>query len=223
MQHAGLVEGLGMAIGYNDFTAMLRRAAELVTANQRLLSELDSHGGDGDHGPTMARAMAQVEKAVTEAAGEDWKALCTAVAWGIMGVDGGSTGPLFGSLFLGMAAACEGKDTLDTAALAALFEAGLAGVRKRTKAAPGDKTMMDALVPAVTALGEAAQAGLSPEEALARAAAAARAGAESTVEMQAKFGRARNLGEGSVGSQDPGATSVAFLFEGFAEGVRDHA
>ena len=203
------------SIDYEQFVAMLRRASALIKENQSLLSQLDSHGGDGDHGPTMVRAMKQLEQAIDAAEGTDFKALCNAIAWGIMGADGGSTGPLWGSLFMGLATATEGREALDTPALADFFEAGLAGVRKRTKAQPGDKTMMDALVPAVTAIREAADAGATPADALSTAAAAAQSGAEATKAMQARFGRAKNLGEKSVGSQDPGATSVALIFKGF--------
>jgi phosphoenolpyruvate---glycerone phosphotransferase subunit DhaL len=206
------------SINYEQFVAMLRRASALIKANETLLSRLDSQGGDGDHGTTMVRAMNQLEQAIDGAEGQDFKALCNAIAWGVMDSDGGSTGPLWGSLFMGLAKAAAGRDVLDAPALAEFFEAGLAGVQKRTKAQPGDKTMMDALAPAVAAIRDAADAGATPEAALSNAAAAAKNGAEATITMQAKFGRAKNLGEKSVGHQDPGATSVAFIFEGFSKG-----
>ena len=204
-------------IDYDIFVAMLRRASARIKENQSLLSQLDSHGGDGDHGPTMVRAMNQLEHAIDGATGRDFKALCQAIAWGIMGADGGATGPLWGSLFIGLAEAAPDRHVFDTNALAEFFEAGLAGVQKRTKAKPGDKTMIDALVPAVAAIREAADAGAEPAVALAAAAAAAKKAAEATKTMQAKFGRAKNLGDKSVGAQDPGATSVAFIFEGFSK------
>ena len=106
--------------------------------------------------------------------------------------------------------------------LAKAFAAGLSGVQKRTRAQVGDKTMLDALVPAVQAAQEAADGGASVEEVLRRAFEAARAGAEGTTAMQARFGRAKNIGEKSIGQPDAGATSVSLLFKGFLEGVTSH-
>ena len=207
-------------IGVDEFVAMLAGAAEAIRAHHEELGRLDSFGGDGDHGATMLRAMGQVEKAVAGAAGKDLAGLLKDVGWAIMGVDGGATGPLLGSLFMSMAKA-DTEAIKDAAGLAALFEAGLAGVRRRTKAEPGDKTMLDALIPAVAALRDAESASI--DGALAAAASSALEGAASTRQMQARFGRAKNLGEKSIGEQDPGATSMAYIFQGFAKGARDHA
>jgi dihydroxyacetone kinase-like protein len=137
-----------------------------------------------------------------------------------MGVDGGATGPLFGMLFMGMSDAVEGKEALESPDVAAAFEAGLASVQKQTKARVGDKTLIDALVPAVAALRAAADDGADPATALEAAAQAAAQGAESTKDLQARFGRARNIGEASKGYADPGATSVSLVFRGFAEALR---
>jgi dihydroxyacetone kinase-like protein len=209
-------------LGTGEFTAMLRAAAETIRAHQTELSKLDSFGGDGDHGSTMARAMDHMESAATDAADKDLAGLLKDVGWAIMGVDGGATGPLLGTLFMSMAKVA-GATVTDSAALAELFSAGLEGVRRRTKATPGDKTMLDALVPAVDRLKAAAESGASIEEALCEAADAAAAGAEATATMQARFGRAKNLGEKSIGEKDPGATSMSYLFAGFAEGATNHA
>jgi dihydroxyacetone kinase len=140
-----------------------------------------------------------------------------------MGVDGGATGPLLGTLFMSMSEAAEGKAALDARAVAAMFEAGFAGVSAQTKARVGDKTMIDALAPAVATLREAVDAGVGIAEALNRAAAAAEQGAASTKELQARFGRARNIKEASIGTPDPGATSVSLLFRGFWKGIKNHA
>ena len=113
-----------------------------------------------------------------------------------------------------------GKARIDGAGLASALEAALASVRKQTKAQVGDKTMMDALVPAIQAVRAATDAGASPAEALAKAAAAAEAGAASTKDMRARFGRAKNLGDRSIGSPDPGATSMSLIFKGFAEALK---
>ena len=208
-----------VALGWNELVAMLRGAAHQIRDNHETLGALDSFAGDGDHGITMVRAVTEIEKVVESAAPGDMSSLLNDVGWAIMGIDGGAAGPLFGSLFLGMADAVQNTETLDPATVAAMFEAGLAGVRKRTKARVGDKTLMDALVPAVQALKKAVEDGADLTGALRAAAEAARKGAVSTKDLQARFGRARNLGGKSIGEQDPGATSIALIFRGFAEAL----
>ena len=198
---------------------MILAAVEKIRANHQELSRLDSATGDGDHGTTMLRAMDAVSKAVAEAGEGDIKSLLHGIGWGIMCADGGSTGPLLGSLFMGMSEGAGDAESLDCAALAATFEAGLASMQKQSKAQVGDKTMMDALIPAVESLRTAADAGANPAAAMQQAAEAARKGAEATKDMQAKFGRARNLGERTLGNIDPGATSISYLFEGFSESI----
>jgi dihydroxyacetone kinase-like protein len=111
-------------------------------------------------------------------------------------------------------------ETLDGAGLAGAFEAGLKSLQKQTKAKVGDKTMMDALIPAVEAARKAADAGQNPSDVLAQAAQAAKAGAESTKDIAARFGRARNVGAKSIGTPDAGATSVALVFQGLAEAAK---
>ena len=208
------------AIGYNELARMLRCAVGQIRDNHEMLSKLDSFGGDGDHGTTMVRGMGIVAKTIDESNGADIKTLLSDIGWAVMGVDGGAAGPLFGSFFGGMSEPADGKDVIDAATLAAMFEAGLASVKTLTRAQPGDKTMIDALVPAVGAVRKAADEGASITDALERGAEAAEEGAAATKDMQARFGRAKNIGEKSVGNADPGATSVSLIFEGFIEGVR---
>jgi dihydroxyacetone kinase-like protein len=208
----------------NDVTkqavaAMLRGAAAKVTAQHEMLSRLDSATGDGDHGTTMRRAMATMEKAVADAEGKPLAAMLQDVSWALMGVDGGASGPLLGTFFLGMSKAVGEAENLDAAALAAAFDAALAAFQKQSRAQPGDKTMMDALVPGVATLKAALADGQPPAQAMSAAARAAVEGAAATKDMRAKFGRARNLGDRSIGSPDPGATSISLMFEGFAEGL----
>jgi dihydroxyacetone kinase-like protein len=131
---------------------------------------------------------------------------------------GGAAGPLYGTLFLQMGAATAGASALDLAGLADALEAGVKGVQARGKAEPGDKTMVDALLPAVAALREAAAAGdASVSEAADRAAAAAEEGMKATIPMEARKGRASYLGPRSVGHQDPGATSSYLLLRSAGE------
>jgi len=215
----GKPSAMSQALGFNELSAMLRSAVEQVRANQAMLSQLDSVGGDGDHGTTMARAMGLVEKAVAECRRKDLKTLLNDVGWAVMGVDGGATGPLLGTFFLGMADAVVGKKPVDAAGLAALFAAGLAALQAQSKAQVGDKTMMDALVPAIAALRSAAEGGQDVAACLAAAAVAAEQGALSTRNFPARFGRAKNLGDRTIGHQDPGATSVSLILKGFASAV----
>lgn len=211
------------SVTYEGLVAMLRGAAESIRENHERLSKLDSVGGDGDHGTTMVRAMGCLDKAVEAAAPGDPAALLHGVGWAILGVDGGATGPLLGTFFMALSEGCAGKAALDAPGLAEAFSCGLAKVRKQTKAQPGDKTMIDALVPAVEAAGAAVAAGGDVAALLERAAEAAEQGAASTSAMQARFGRARNIKEQSIGTQDPGATSVSLIFRGFLKGLAKHA
>ena len=206
-------------IGIDDIGRMIRSAADKIRANRDELSKLDSAIGDGDHGTTIARAMGIAEKVIEEFEKKELKGLLKDVGWGVMGVDGGATGPLLGSFLMGLNNGVGEKDVIDCPTLAVMFEAGLAGVRRQSKAQIGDKTMMDALLPAVDAIRQAADGGKSIKEALQNAAEAAENGAISTKDFQARFGRAKNLGERTIGCQDPGATSMALIFQGFLEGL----
>ncbi len=211
---------MSQTINYGDLVRMLREATKCIEGEHETLSQLDSFGGDGDHGTTMLRAMQCLEKAIDEAdEGVSIAELCSAIGWAIMGVDGGATGPLFGMLFTGMSDAAKGHDTLDVATLAAMFEGGLASVERQTKARVGDRTLMDALVPAVGALKKAAEEGTDLPAGLRRAAEAAEEGAASTANMEARYGRAKNVGARSVGHSDPGATSVSLIFKGLVQGA----
>ena len=211
---------MAQTIGYDELVVMLRCAVGQIRDNHEMLTKLDSFGGDGDHGTTMVRGMGIVAKTIDESKSTDIKTLLSDIGWAVMGVDGGAAGPLFGSVFNGMSEPADGKDIIDVETLAAMFEAGLASVKTLTKAKPGDKTMIDALVPAVEAVQKAAGEGANIADALDKAAQAAEEGAAATKNMQARFGRAKNIGEKSVGNVDPGATSVSLIFKGFIEGVR---
>ncbi len=210
-----------MTIGYSQLVSMFHRTASLIRANVDLLTRLDSVGGDGDHGTTMLRGMEIVEKSIAACGSGKIKDLLEAVGWGLMGVDGGATGPLLGTFFGGMADAADGAIDLDSAALASALESGLAKLQKMSKAKVGDKTMMDALIPAVAAARQAAASG-DALAVLRAAQEAAATGAESTTRLQARFGRARNIGPKSIGSPDAGATSISLIFKGFLEGANTH-
>lgn len=183
------------------------------------LTRLDAAIGDADHGTNMARGFRAVrEKALAGGAADaDVSALLKGAGMALIGTVGGAAGPLYGTLFLRMAQATAGKDGLGLDDLRVALRAGLQGVVDRGKAQPGDKTMVDALGPAVDALDAAAARGASGGDALGEAADAALRGAESTTPMLARKGRASYLGERSVGHQDPGATSAAILVRALAD------
>lgn len=205
-------------INYSQLCAMLQSAVGQIRANHEMLSRLDAAVGDGDHGTTILRTMEAVAKVVAENTGTDLKELLGKVAWDVMGCDGGSTGPLLGSFFMGMSDAAAGKTELDCAGVVAMFEGGINKLAKQSRAKVGDKTMMDAFLPALDALKAAAQSG-DIRAALQQAAEAAAHGAEATKQFRAKFGRARNLGDRVIGHADPGAVSVSLFFKGFSEAL----
>ena len=206
-------------IGLKELSNIILGAVDAIHQNHEQLSQLDTVVGDGDHGITMLRAMNNARTAVDNYNGSDLKGLLSDVGWGLLSVDGGATGPLFGSFFMGMSEALTDQKTVDGPLLASAFEAGLAQLSKQTTAKPGDKTMIDAVVPAVKAIREAADAGDPPLEMLAKGCTAALQGAIATKQYRAKFGRAKNQGDRTIGAQDPGATSAAFILQGMHDGL----
>jgi len=206
-------------IEYDDFVNMLHGSIRIIESEHQMLSQLDSISGDGDHGTTMSRAMRLISKAIDQQERKEIKGLLESVSWNLLGVDGGATGPLLGTLFKGMADTLVEGQQVTVAVFSRMFETGLASLEKITKARVGDKTLMDALMPAIISLKESAQEGKNFLESLKAAAEAARNGAESTKGLVARLGRAKNLGEKTLGHPDPGATSMALILRGFYEGL----
>jgi len=207
------------ALGRDEIAHMFAAAARRVREEHQRLSELDSVGGDGDHGTTMLRVVEKLEQAAAENLACGPGVLLKNAGWSVLEVDGGASSSLFGTFLAGMAEVPEAEAALDTAGLARAFASGLAALSRHTKAQPGDKTMLDALSPAAHALSEAALAGRSITQALSEAARAARTGAEATAGLVARFGRARYLGEKTRGYPDPGAVSVSLILEGFCRAL----
>lgn len=206
-------------IGYDDFVNMLHGSAEIIESERQRLSQLDSISGDGDHGTTMSRAMKLVSKAIDQQKSKEIKGLLESVSWNLLGVDGGATGPLLGTLFKGMADSLIEGQQVTVAVFSQMFETGLTLLEEITKARIGDKTLMDALIPAISSLKESAREGKNFLESLKAAEEAARNGAEGTKDLVARFGRAKNLGERTLGYPDPGATSIVLIFKGFYEAL----
>jgi dihydroxyacetone kinase-like protein len=189
----------------------IRAFAQLVAENRDHLTDLDAAIGDGDHGANMDRGMRAAVAALDETKPETAAALFTKVGMTVVSTVGGASGPLFGTLFLRMGASLGDAVEVTLPEFATALRAGLDGIVARGKAEAGDKTMYDALDPAVTALDRGVSDGLAKADALKLALVAAESGRDATTPMLARKGRASYLGERSVGHQDPGATSIALL------------
>ena len=193
-------------------TGWVREFARVIGENAQFLTDLDAAIGDADHGINMDRGMTAVIGALgSEAAPADMSALCKQVGMTLVKSVGGASGPLYGTFFLRMAGALGAGDSVDAADFAKALRAGVEGVVQRGRAEAGDKTMFDALAPALDALDAALASGSGLAAALADATVAAEKGRDATESMVARKGRASYLGQRSVGHQDPGATSAAML------------
>jgi phosphoenolpyruvate---glycerone phosphotransferase subunit DhaL len=195
----------------------IRAFAATVAENREYLTELDSAIGDADHGINMNRGMAAVVAKLDAGEAGDIGARLKAVGMTLVSTVGGASGPLYGTLFLEMGKSAAGKSELSGQDWADALAAGVAGVQRRGKAELGDKTMLDALVPAVETLRSALADGSTLDEALRRSAETAQAGMTATIPLVAHKGRASYLGERSANHQDPGATSSWLLLRTAAE------
>lgn len=199
-------------ITLEQFKAMFADVAAELAAKEKDLCALDSVCGDGDHGTAINGAIGAANQSIQGA--DNLKDGFFDAGFAAMSNSNGSTSTLFGSLLMGISEGiAAGATSMDASALSTAFDKGLESVRANTKADIGDKTLMDALIPAVNALKEKT----SVREALDAAAQAAEQGAKNTEQLQARFGRAKNLGERSIGSIDAGATSISIIFAIFAK------
>jgi phosphoenolpyruvate---glycerone phosphotransferase subunit DhaL len=194
----------------------IRAFATAVGENEEMLTRLDSAIGDADHGSNLARGLKAVLAKLDGSPPDGPAALLKQTGMTLVSSVGGASGALYGTFFLRMATAAGATDALDEAGFAAALRAGVDGIVARGKAEAGDKTMYDALAPAVDAL-DAALGGEDFAGALRAAADAAAAGRDATTPLQARKGRASYLGERSIGHQDPGATSAALLIAAAAD------
>ncbi|WP_433869886.1 dihydroxyacetone kinase subunit DhaL [Saccharopolyspora sp. CA-218241] len=197
----------------------LRAGAESIAEHRDELVALDREIGDADHGENMDRGFRAVVSAVTSTPPETPGAVLKSAATVLISTVGGASGPLYGTALLRAASAVGDAAELDGAGVAKALEAASGGVVARGKAVAGDKTMLDALSPAVEAAKAAADSGATPREVLTAAAEAAAEGARGTGELVARKGRASYLGERSAGHVDPGARSTALLLAAFAGAV----
>ena len=202
-----------MSITSTEVRDWIRAYASEIAEHRAELVRLDTAIGDGDHGTNMDRGMRKAVEKLDGTEGEDIGALLKAVGMALVSSVGGAAGPLYGTLFLQMGMASAGREELDLAGWTDALEAGVKGVQARGKAEPGDKTMVDALLPALEALRAAGGEGSGLADALRRSADAAEEGMKATIPLEARRGRASYLGPRSVGHQDPGATSTQLLLE----------
>lgn len=197
--------------------AAVRAAAAAAAEHKTELTRLDREIGDGDHGENLARGFTAVVAKLDAGAPETPAAVLKLVATTLISTVGGASGPLYGTAFLRAATAIGDASELDGALVVTGLTAARDGVVARGKAEPGDKTMVDALTPAVQAAAAAADSGGDAAAVLSAAAAAAAEGAEATTPLQARKGRASYLGERSIGHRDPGATSASLLLRAMAD------
>jgi phosphoenolpyruvate---glycerone phosphotransferase subunit DhaL len=198
-------------VNSSQFRDWIVRFADEMATHRTELTQLDTAIGDGDHGTNMDRGMRKAVERLDSLEDGDIGASLKAVGMALVSSVGGAAGPLYGTLFMQMGSTTAGRSELDLAGFADALDAGVQGVRARGKAEPGDKTMVDALMPALEALRNGGD--------LAAAADAAEQGMKATIPLVARKGRASYLGPRSEGHQDPGATSTYLLLRSAAEAL----
>ena len=206
-----------MPITTVDVVDCLRRMVDVIHENKGYLTDLDAAIGDADHGINMDRGFQKVLEKLPGLEGKDVGTVLKTVGMTLVSNVGGAGGPLYGTAFMQAGAAVAGKHEIEAGDLLAVMDAALKGVMMRGRSKAGEKTMIDAIAPAVAAMREALENGASTQEILEQATAAAEQGMKDTIPMQALKGRASYLGERSIGHQDPGATSLFLLIRTMAE------
>lgn len=206
-----------MVLDHKAVADMLLCSARLLKENADRLSEIDSRFGDGDHGITMKKIADLIEGQVPDWGERSIRAFLEDLGTAVMEVKGGSAGPLYGTLIGGLGTLLtEEEKELGEDSVKRMFAGALSEMEDITTAKVGDKTMMDALIPAAEAVQRADG---DVKELLAAAAEAARAGAKASENFPSKFGRARSYKEQTIGTPDAGAVSTALFIQGLAEGI----
>jgi dihydroxyacetone kinase-like protein len=206
-----------MSITRDDTLNWVKAIAGVIGENSKYLTELDAAIGDADHGANMDRGFKAVMNKMPEISDKDIGTIFKTVGMTLISTVGGAGGPLYGTFFLQVGMKTAGKMELNLADWADALEAALNGVIMRGKAELGDKTMVDALTPAVAGLKQSITDSQPIHKALELSADAARKGMEGTIPLVARKGRASYLGERSAGHQDPGATSSFLILQAAAD------
>ncbi len=210
-----------MSITRDDTLNWIKAIANVIGENSTYLTQLDAAIGDADHGANMERGFKAVMNKLPEIGDKDIGTIFKTVGMTLISTVGGAGGPLYGTFFLQVGMKTAGKMELNLADWADALEAALNGVIMRGKAEVGDKTMVDALTPAVAALKQSVQESQPINKALELSAEAARKGMEGTIPLVARKGRASYLGERSADHQDPGATSSFLILKAAADSWKD--
>jgi phosphoenolpyruvate---glycerone phosphotransferase subunit DhaL len=208
-----------MAVTNAQILAWLERYAGIVAEQKQYLTRLDAAIGDGDHGINMDRGFQTVVVKLAPVRDKDAGTLLKTTGMALVGSVGGAGGPLYGTFFLRAGTALDGKSEVSDKELVSALEAGLKGVVERGKANRNDKTMVDALAPAIERARQYVDEGAPLEEALAAAADAAEEGMKATIPLKALKGRASYLGDRSIGHQDPGATSSYLMLRALSDSL----
>ena len=206
-----------MAISRDNIVEWIRTFAQTIEENNGYLTDLDREIGDADHGANMNRGFRAVMAKLPSLETGDISSILKGVGMTLLSSVGGASGPLYSTVFMQLSKSFAGKEQLELADWYAGWEAAEQGVQMRGKAVPGEKTMVDAMRPALVALKEAVAQNLPLGEALCKSAEAAHEGMLATIPLVARKGRASYLGERSATHQDPGATSTFFLLDSAAK------
>ena len=202
-----------MSISRDDALEWIKTCAGVLAENREYLTQLDAAIGDADHGANMDRGFRAVMTKMPDISDKDIGTIFKTVGMTLLSTVGGAGGPLYGTFFLQAGMKAAGKMELNLEDWVTALDAAVSGVIMRGKAELGDKTMVDALTPAVNALKQASEQNENIEQALAESVEAARQGMEATTPLVARKGRASYLGERSAGHQDPGATSSYLILK----------
>ncbi len=198
----------------------LESTAVVLKENREYLTQLDSAIGDADHGTNMDRGFQKVAEKLPTVADKDIGNILKTVGMTLISSVGGASGPLYGTFFMRGGMAADAKEELSDEDLIAMLQGAVDGVLARGRAQPGDKTMVDTLLPAMAALKESVAGGKGCLGAMEDAVAAAEQGMKDTIPLQARKGRASYLGERSIGHQDPGATSSYLILNALLEAMK---
>lgn len=208
-----------MSINGTQLIQILNKISEVLDENKSYLTELDAVIGDGDHGLNMSKGFTAVKEKLKDDDGKNIGDTLKKTGMALVSNVGGASGPLYGTAFMKAATVVIGKESIDIDDFIKMLEEALSGVKMRGKGEFGDKTMIDAIEPALEALKGSVASGLSSVEVLEKAKAAAFEGVENTKKIIAKKGRASYLGERSIGHQDAGATSSYIILNTIYEEV----
>lgn len=204
------------------FINVIKDLAKMVEEKNEYFTKLDSEIGDGDHGINLNIGFREVMKQLPTWEELDLTALFKKVGMSLLGKVGGSSGPLYGSFFMKFGVPAANKNEVNFSEFYQMFKIGIEAIESRGKAVVGEKTMVDALRPALDEFTKSIELGLEPEECFENFVRAANTGAERTIDIVAQKGRAMRLGERSIGHMDPGAASSCYILEVFNNNLKDY-